>query len=275
MSMHSSAPHLVDRARLEGVLAADYSYYGGPAPVEDIDDRLHPTTADLLQSSLGPELDVLDIGCGDGSTLLAHAGQIRAGVGIDNDPEHLALADAAVRVSGVDNVAFQQLDFEQLPTQGWDDRFDVAFCERGPVGYNVSSVLMALSVLKPGAVLLTEVIGDLHHQEVREVFGGRRRQPVNVLDTVSVAFERAGAEIRFAANLISRRRYPDLVEWLKFQCSIWAWSGTPLPDPDDPRLQLFADRAGDDQGRIQTTHHVVVVGGVKLAGGSPYGRRAA
>lgn len=177
--------------------------------------------------------------------------------------------------AGVGNVAFKRVDVQQLSTQGWDDRFDVAFCERGPVGYSVSSVLSALSLLKPDGVLLTEVIGDLHHQEVREAFGGRRRQPVNVVDTVTVAFERAGAEIRFAANLISRRRYPDLAEWLKFQCSIWAWSGTPLPDANDPRLKLFAERAGDDQGRIQTTHHVVVVGGVKMAGGSPYGHRAA
>ncbi len=105
------------------------------------------------------------------------------------------------------------------------------------------------------------------------MFGGRRRQPVSVLDTVSVAFERGGVDIRIAASLISRRYYPDIYEWLKSQCSIWAWSGTPLPAPDDPRLELFARRAAD-RGRIATTHHVVVVGGAKVAGGSPYGPNA-
>lgn len=60
--MDSLPPGLADRARLEEVLGADYSYYSGPAPAEDIDDRLHPTTADLLRSSLGPDLDLLDIG---------------------------------------------------------------------------------------------------------------------------------------------------------------------------------------------------------------------
>lgn len=265
---------MFDRERLEETLAGDYGYYSGPAPHEEIDNRLHPTTADLIRASLRPDLDVLDIGCGSGANLLAHAAQMRTGVGVDNDPDHLKRATTKLRTSGIANISFEQLEFGQLRSRGWNERFDLALSERGPVGYTVGSVLTALSVVKPGGLLLTEVIGDLHHQEVREVFGGRRRQPVSVLDTVSVAFERGGVDIRIAANLISRRYYPDIYEWLKFQCSIWAWSGTPLPAPDDPRLELFARRAADDRGRIATTHHVVVVGGVRLGGGSAYGPNA-
>jgi SAM-dependent methyltransferase len=264
----------LERERLEEVLSADFGYYRGPEPIEDIDNRLHPATGHLLASSLSPDRDVLDIGCGDGSTLLSMAGRIRTGVGIDNDPEHLDLAEQGRRKAAVNNVSFEQLVFAALPDRGWEDRFDVAFSERGPVGYSVSSVLTALSVLKPGGLLLAEVIGDLHHQEVRQVFGGPRRQPVSVLDTASVAFERAGVDIRLAANLISRRTYPDVYEWLKFQCSIWAWSGAALPNPDDPRLHQFAQMFSDARGRIVTTHHVVLIGGTKLPDGSPYGPHA-
>ena len=263
-----------DRERLEVILSADFGYYHGPEPREDIDNRLHPATGEFLVSSLSPDSEVLDIGCGDGSTLLGLSGHVRAGVGIDNDPEHLELAERARQEAAVRNVSFERLAFEELADHGWGERFDVALSERGPVGYSVSSVLTALSVLKRGGLLLVEVIGDLHHQEVRQVFGGRRRQPTSVLDTVSVAFERAGADIRLAANLISRRTYPDIYEWLKFQCSIWSWSGTPLPSTDDPRLHQFARLFGDARGQIVTTHHVVLVGGTKLPDGSPYGQQA-
>lgn len=227
-----------------------------------------------MASSLGPAADVLDVGCGDGKALLGLATQIRAGVGIDNDADHLALAERNRQAALAENVSFEQLSFDTLSGRGWSERFDLVFSGRGPIGYSVSSVMTALSVLRSDGLLLAEVIGDLHHQEVRDAFDGRRRQPISVLDTVSVAFERAGADIRVAANLISRRTYPDIYEWLKFQCSTWAWSGVSLPTPDDPRLLSFARQAGDESGHIVTTHHVVIVGGTKLAGGSPYGRWA-
>lgn len=265
---------VLDQDRLGEVLGHAYGYYRGPEPREEIDERLHPTTVDLVRSSLTSQSEVLDIGCGDGSTLLDLAPWIGSGVGVDQDPEHVGLAVTSVQASTITNVSFEQLGFEQLTARGWDARFDLAFSERGPVGYSVGSVATALTVVKPGGMLLAEVIGDLHHQEVREVFGGRRRQPVTVLDAVSVAFERSGVDIRYAANLISRRYYPDVYEWLKFQCSIWAWSGVPLPEPDDPRLELFARRTTEADGRIATTHHVVVVGGAKLVSGSPYGAAA-
>lgn len=217
---------------------------------------------------------MLDIGCGDGSTLLDLAPRIGSGVGVDQDPEHVVLAASSLRASTITNVSFEQLGFAQLPARGWDGRFDLAFSERGPVGYSVGRVTTALTIVKQGGLLVAEVIGDLHHQEVREVFGRRRRQPVSVLDAVSVSFECSGVDIRYAANLISRRSYPDVYEWLKFQCSIWAWSGAPLPEPDDPRLELFVRRSTEADGRIATTHHVVVVGGAKLASGSPYGAAA-
>lgn len=265
---------MLDLERLAETLGAQYSYYDGPEPDEEIDERLHPRWQDYLATALRPGMQVLDIGCGNGATLLAHADMVAAGVGIDNDPDHVAQARTGCEESGAINLEFEQLEFDQLPSQPWADRFDLAFSERGPVGYSVGSVQTALTVIRPGGLLLTEVIGDLHHQEVREVFGGRRRQPVSVLDAVSVAFERSGVDIRVAADLISRRYYPNIYEWLKFQCSIWAWSGTPLPHPEDPRLELFARRAADEHGRIATTHHVVVVGGAKLEDGSPYGRNA-
>lgn len=142
---------MFDRGRLEQILSTDYGYYTGPEPDEKIDNRLHPSTADLIRSCLRSELDALDIGCGNGATLMAHVAQMRMGVGIDNDPDHVKLAARNLQASGIGNVSFEQLGFDRLGTRGWDERFDLAFSERGPVGYSVGSVLTALSVLRPGA----------------------------------------------------------------------------------------------------------------------------
>ena len=88
-----------------------------------------------------------------------------------------------------------------------------------------------------------------------------------------VAMERNGVGIRFAADVVEQRIYPDVYEWLQFQCSIWAWGGGSLPRHDDPRLKLFAERNTTSTGEIETTHHVAWVGGVRLPE-NPYPERA-
>lgn len=254
---------MCDRRRLEQILSADYGYYSGPVPLCEVDDRFQPTTADFIRSTLRPGLEMLDVGCGSGATILAHADRIGSAVGIDNDADHVRLARRALSASGRSNVRFEQLDFEQATGVEWDHRFDLVICERGPIGYSTESVRAAIRLLKPEGALLVEMIGDLHHQDVAAAWGSGRRQPVNTLDTVTAAFDRCDLDIRAAANFITRRFHPDVYEWLKFQCSIWTWSGKPVPEPDDPGLQRFVDRSADNTGRIMTTHHVVVVGGVK------------
>lgn len=262
----------LDRDRLAEVLAFGYSYYEGPEPDCEIDDRFHPATVEFIASQVDPTMAVLDLGCGDGDTLLRNSHRFSEGVGIDNDPAHIALATAALKQTPTHNVSFHAIDVDELPQQPWRERFDFVFSERGPLGYDVRGVQAALSTLRAGGLIFAEVIGDLHHQEVREIFGGptRLNQLIRTTDQVRVAMERNGVTIRIAADLVSKRTYPNIYEWLKFQCSIWSWIGYPFPDPADPRLELFAQRNANDDGRIDITHHVVWVGGVKSASPTPY-----
>lgn len=260
----------LDQARLVEVLTADYGYYTGPEPRSRVDTRLNPVAGDLVGAELQPGMRVLDVGCGDGATLLRHADRFGHGVGIDTDQSHLDLAIRARAERAVDNVEFRRLDVGDLRPDLWPEPFDLVLSERGPIDYGLRGVRAALRVLRPDGLIFTEVIGDLHQQEVREVFGGgpRFNQVITASDQVRVAMERSGVGVRIAADLVSKRTYPDIYEWLKFQCSIWAWAGggsDALPAPDDPRLELFADRCAGPGGEIEITHHVVWVGGVKLA----------
>ena len=256
----------LDRRRLAEVLSAEYSYYEGPEPTCDIDARLNPDPAAFIAAHLNPDMKVLDVGCGSGTTLLRNSGSFEHAIGIDHDHSHIELAEKARLAAGITNVEFIELTLEELPKRQWPQPFDFVFSERGPIGYDVRGVQAALHVLRPGGTIFAELIGDLHHQEVRDVFSQAPRfnQVIRALDQVKVAMERCGVGVRVAADIVSKRYYPDIYEWLKFQCSIWAWTGASLPTVDDPRLDMFAMRNADNNGRIEVTHHVVWVGGIKL-----------
>jgi SAM-dependent methyltransferase len=262
----------LDQDHLRSILEAEHSYYGSAAPEFRDEGWPNPGARDIIGSLLRPDMCVLDVGCGSGGTLLEHAPLFASGLGVDHDTNHLALAEAARAERGSHNVSFFHLDAADLPRQGWEGRFDLVFSERGPVGYDSRSVRAALSVLRAGGFLFCEVIGELHHQEVREIFDSRPRmnQVIGVADQVRVAMERNGVGIRLAADLISKRLYASVYDWLHFQCSIWAWVGMPFPAADDPRFGLFNERNRRASGEIETTHHVVWVGGVKLAEPPPY-----
>lgn len=132
------------------------------------------------------------------------------------------------------------------------------------------SVQQALQLLKPGGLIFAEMIGERHHLEVAETLtrGPRRLMTSSMLDQARVAFERNGVEVRIAADLLSKWCYPDIYEWLHSQCDIWAWAGGQLPDlVDEQQLQAiehFAQRNTSAKGEVETTHHVIWIGDVKV-----------
>ena len=262
----------LDHDRLREVLEGDHSYYGSRRVRFRDDSRLRVGAGDLIASQLTPDMRVLDIGCGNGSTLLENCERFASGLGIDNDPAHLALADEALGKGGCDNVEFRLLDFLEDGAGLEPESFDFAFTQRGPIGYNSYGIQAALRVLRDDGLLFCEMIGNLHHQEVAELFGPRQpsNQMIRTLDQARVAMERNGVSIRIASELVSKRYYPDIYEWLQFQCDIWTWSGAQLPSADDVRIPIFAERNTTRSGEIETTHHVVWVGGVKQTDSSYY-----
>lgn len=255
----------LDHERIRSILEAPHSFYGaGDAPVFN-DARLNPLPGDFLATQFTPTMRVLDVGCGNGSTLIEHSNRFQWGVGIDRDPAHLQMAWESQHTRGVTNVDFSLLELLQLGQYYEDESFDMIFSQRGPLGNDVASVRAAVRLLRPNGMIFCEEIGELHHQEVRELFGElpRRHQLMRISEQVRVAMEQNGITIRLAADIVSKRYYPDLYAWLQFQSSIWTWLGLPLPQPDDPRLALFAERNTTTAGQIETTHHVVWVAGVK------------
>lgn len=84
------------------------------------DQFLLPTLLSLLPSSLS----VVDLGCGNGDTLLALAPYIDTLVGIDRSPSMLSLAQA--RCVGHSNIILKEGVLESIPAE--NEQFDVALC---------------------------------------------------------------------------------------------------------------------------------------------------
>ena len=210
----------LDQDRVRAILEADHSYYA-PRPVGTrIDDRLAPTASDLIASQLRPGMRVLDIGCGNGANLLENSHLFASALGIDNDPSHIRLAQEALKQRRCDTVEFRQLDFLEGSGELEPESFDFVYSERGPIGYDGYGIQAALRVLKDDGILFCEMIGNLHHQEVAEVFGPglRRNQMIRTLDQARVAMERNGVSIRIASEIVTHRYYPSIYHWLEFQC---------------------------------------------------------
>ena len=71
----------LDQNRLRAILEAEHSYYGSRPAVDRRDSRFNPQARDVIASQLRPEMRVLDIGCGNGETLLENSHRFASGLG--------------------------------------------------------------------------------------------------------------------------------------------------------------------------------------------------
>jgi SAM-dependent methyltransferase len=255
----------IDQDRIRAILKAEHSYYGwGDVPIRR-DDRWEVGWDNLIAPQLSPAMHVLDVGCGKGHFLLELSPRFHTGLGIDNDPAHIKMAEEAKRAEGIQNVDFLLLNYPGEIAQLQPESFDMVVSLRGPLVDTAEGVQAAHHLLRPDGLLYCQEIAELHHKEVVEVFGegSRGEESIRKVDEVRVLIERNGFDVRLAADFFSKWLYPDVYAWVEYICNLWTWLGIPLPEPDDPRIALFAERNTIATGVIETTHHVAIVAGVK------------
>lgn len=254
----------LDIERVRAIIAAPHAYYGDAGAI-DRDDRWYPYTTDLLAAQLTPGARVLDVGCGNGEMLIELSGRFAYGLGIDSDPEHLALAEAALAERGAHNIELALLDYPREAARLPDASFDMVVSQRGPLPDSPQGIAAALRVLRPEGLLLCKEIAEQHQREVRAVFDD---QPPGAPRAAEVrdALAAQGLDVRLVQDAFTKWRFADVYVWLTYQCNIWSWLGRPLPAPDDPRIAEFARRYAEPGGAIEVTSHVARVAGVKRGG---------
>ena len=123
----------LDQDRIRAIYENKHTYYGSRRAAVRQDYRPHPSgSGDYVAAQVSPSMEVLNLGCGDGDTLLDHNASFRAGLGIDNDPQHLQMAQDARRERGIENVRFLLMDFPRESAQLDAESFDLVFSRRGP-----------------------------------------------------------------------------------------------------------------------------------------------
>ena len=86
-------------------------YAKKPVPNEDVYRR----KLELTQARLWPEAEVLELGCGTGTTAVHHAAHVRHLRAVDVSERMLEIARTRAREAGVENVSFERAEIAALP----------------------------------------------------------------------------------------------------------------------------------------------------------------
>ena len=126
------------------------------------DEAAYQKKLDITRRYLGPDMEILEFGCGTGSTAIAHAPWVKRIDAIDISPEMIQIARDRAEAAGVANVSFEAASI---------DGFDAAGRAFNAVlGLNIlhlladrdEAIARVHRMLKPGGIFVTSTacIGD-------------------------------------------------------------------------------------------------------------------
>ena len=250
---------------IQTILNARHFYYAEQNHPPRTDERWSlGFYTDFMLRHLTPSMHVLDVGCGKGHILMEMVHGFQYGLGIDNDPEHIQMAEEAKRAAGVTNVDFRLLEYPGQAAQLPAESFDLLMSIRGPLPDTLEGIQAAYRLLRPDGLLFCQEIGELHYQEVTEVFGRAQEAPEGSGSKRHWdMLQKNGFDVRLAADNLTKLYFRDIYTWFDYQCNLWTWLGVPLPEADDPRIALMAERHSNPAGEIALTAHVFWIAAVK------------
>lgn len=265
---------MVDYEKVREVIeTAGHGYYEREKCRVEREVVFAPQIDEVFGRACGGRGRVLDIGCGNGRTLIRNSGCFEEGVGVDNDPEHVRLAEENLRSSGVKNVRFVEGRADNLRLRFEPESFDLVFTERGPLPGSDVNTMNAVSVLRRGGVLMAENPGPLMHFEVGLIFDKPVKAlhpvpPHGQLDGAAEELARNGIEVQFTCSIAEKLVFPDLYEWMRYHISAWDYYGDcrfewPLPERVRHGLERFLSVVMDEEGRVRVSNQRMWVMGVK------------
>jgi ubiquinone/menaquinone biosynthesis C-methylase UbiE len=162
-----------------------------------------------------PDMDVLEFGCGTGSTAIAHAPFVRKIDAIDFSSRMIEIARDKVKAGGIANVTFAQADIMTLdaPARSYD----------AVLGLNVLHLIAnrdavlarVFELLKPGGVFVTSTIcmGDTLIFKVLASVAGRLPllPPLHAMTTAELMSSHARAGFQVEHSWLPRKRRPLFV----------------------------------------------------------------
>ena len=127
------------------------------------DEAAYRKKLEVTREYFQPDMEVLEFGCGTGSTAIAQSPFVSHILAIDISPKMLEIAQGKAEKQGITNVTFNCATIDEFKSA--DERFDVA------MGHSILHLLddrnaviqKVYRMLKPGGVFVTSTscLGDL------------------------------------------------------------------------------------------------------------------
>lgn len=134
------------------VMAKNYA----KSPVAD--EESYQAKLEKTRAYLRPDMDVLEIGCGTGSTAILHAPHVRKYEGVDFSKKMLSFAKSKLKESNLDNLKFTCQPIDDISRE--PDSFDVilAMSVIHLLPTHVEVLQQINKLLKPGGMFISSTV---------------------------------------------------------------------------------------------------------------------
>ncbi len=209
---------------------------------------LVPPIEEIIGNAFRRSAHVLDVGSGDGHTLLNNAELFERGIGVDDSEHMLATARTEQTQRGARNIEFLFGKGIELPFDG--EFFDMVFSQRGPLGHHDGTLAEALRVLRRGGLIFVETGGGF-----------------DTLRKERTRFKKQGVEIQLAATFTEKLVFPDCYEFFRHYCVSWTTfdAARKLQVTDRAAIDRVLAEATDADGALFCRWSRILVGGCKTA----------
>jgi len=166
------------------------------------DEATYQKKLDITRGYLRPEMEVLEFGCGTGSTAITHAPHVKHIRAIDISAKMIEIARGKADAQGVENVTFEQqtLDALEVPDQSYDAVLGLSILHL--LEDKDAAIAEVHRVLKPGGIFVSSTACIADHMKWFELiapigrfFGLIPMVKVFTQDELVRSLEAAGFEI--------------------------------------------------------------------------------
>ncbi len=122
------------------------------------DEAAYQKKLEITRSYLQPDMDVLEMGCGTGSTAIAHAPYVKHIRATDISENMLAIAEKKAKAANITNISFEKATVEDVSAP--DSSLDVVMAHSllHLLEDKEAAISRVFRMLKPGGVFVTNTV---------------------------------------------------------------------------------------------------------------------